>query len=164
MSLNEAATFTFYCADKQTAVETIYRKLIARSLTSGERETERIFEYFRLCEPTRLRMELRVPYELNVGEIARTPSLSVVDPLECWFVSPSADRSELKTRLDQSHWQTNSSLPEGFRVVTDQGERTIAAASDVVSVITTVANARYLAFALAESGVISDLGPAYVSF
>jgi hypothetical protein len=163
MSLNEAATFTFYCADKHAAVEGIYARLIARSLTRGPRETERIFEYFRLCEPTRLRLELRVPYELNVGTIERT-RMSVVDPLECWFVTPSADRSALRDRLNESHWQSNTSLPEGFRIVMKEGEATKAAGSDVVSVITTVANARYLAFALAESGVIADLGPAYISF
>lgn len=165
MSLNETATFSFYCADKAEALQQIHEKLMQRTFTSGDRETVRHFEYFRLREPDRLMGEVRGRYETSVGDTAKPSELeSAVDPLECWFISASHEQPELQARVASGSWNPNPSLPEGFRVIMPSGEPVVCTNSYIVSVKTTVANARYLAFALSESGVLEALGPTYVTF
>lgn len=166
MSFNQAVRFSFFCSDTTNSVAWLHRALCDVSLTNGQLEHVAKFHYFRLRDPNHLLGELRGRYETQVGDIERQPTMSVVDPLECWLMDDTATQTAYATELKQAHWVTNSGLPEGFRVAVKKpgGEQNpiLADADGVVSVVTTLPNAHYLAFALEAAGVLSRLGPAYV--
>ncbi len=160
MSLNEATTYVFMGDERTTLQERIHAALKNKGFTTGDLDTQQSFSYFRLIDPVQLPKELHKRYQTVLGDSEAPPFMSVVDPLECWFATPSLDWQRLTT----SSWQDNPSLPSGFRVLTRSGAPVEPRGSALASIVTTVANARYLAFALAEAGVLEALGPAYVSF